>query len=98
MMLEYKCALEGIHFVKQKEAYSSQVSPLQPSVDKQHATKDKRVRRGLYMDSDSYKNYVWNADCVGTFNILRLYLQSIESDIILNPIKIKTPRVINVAV
>ena len=98
MMLEYKCALEGIHFVKQKEAYSSQVSPLQPSVDKQHATKDKRVRRGLYMDSDSYKNYVWNADCVGAFNILRLYLQSIESDIILNPIKIKIPRTINVAV
>lgn len=34
-----------------------------------HAVKSNRKKRGLYIDS----NYIWNADSVGAFNILRLY-------------------------
>jgi putative transposase len=53
----------------QNEAYSSQCSPLAPSVDKDNARKENRVHRGLYCDA----GMTWNADAVGAFNILRLY-------------------------
>lgn len=68
-MLEYKLALEGIRLIKVKEAYSSQCSPLAEKVDKIHAVKSNRKRRGLYREN----YYIWNADSVGSFNILRLY-------------------------
>lgn len=69
-LLSYKLALCGITLVSQDEAYSSQCSPLSPSVSKAHAKKGNRVKRGLYNDS----GYSWNADTVGAYNILRLYL------------------------
>lgn len=94
-MIQYKCALAGINFIKQKEMYSSQTSPLQSSVDKTHATPQKRILRGLYKDG----NNVWNSDCVGAFNILRLYLQSLNIDNIeFDAAKIAIPKVIKVAV
>ena len=93
-MLEYKLAMEGIRLVKQKESYSSQCSPMSASVGKKYACKANRVKRGLYQD----KYYSWNADCVGAFNILRLYFQ--ETGIIqkMEPHGISTPHVIKVAV
>ena len=93
-MLEYKLAMEGIRLVKQKESYSSQCSPMSASVGKKYACKANRVKRGLYQDKD----YSWNADCVGAFNILRLYFQ--ETGIIqkMEPHGISTPHVIKVAV
>ena len=93
-MLKYKLALEGINFVLQKEAYSSQTSPLSPSVGKKYARKENRVNRGLYRDGD----YFWNADCVGAFNILRLYLKHMKIDMVLDPMSIKVPYVVKVAV
>lgn len=67
--LEYKLAVRGITLMAQNEAYSSQCSPLAPSVDKDNARKENRVHRGLYCDA----GMTWNADAVGAFNILRLY-------------------------
>lgn len=70
-MLSYKLAREGIELVVQKEFYSSQTSPLQPVVCRENVAPENRVMRGLYVDG----SHVWNADAVGAFNILRLYLQ-----------------------
>ena len=93
IMLKYKLALEGITLVGQSEAYSSQTSPLMPKVDKIHAVKSNRVCRGLYRDGTNS----WNADCVGAYNILRLYLDKNKIDMELDPMSIKIPYVIKVA-
>lgn len=70
-MLKYKLAREGIRLVMIKETYSSQCSPLSLKVEKAFAVKNNRKNRGLYKD----KGYIWNADSVGSYNILRLYFQ-----------------------
>ena len=94
ILLEYKLAMYGIRFVKQNEAYSSQTSPLIPEVCKENAEKSNRVKRGLYTDGDKR----WNADCVGAFNILRLYFQTNGIEKQMDPLKIADPFVIKVAV
>lgn len=93
-LLEYKFSMKGITLIKQKESYSSQVSPLQPEVSKQYAVKSSRRHRGLYQDGD----YSWNADCVGAYNILRLHLQEKDPALIPDPFNIKIPYVLKVAV
>lgn len=93
IMLEYKLAQEGISFIKQKENYSSQTSPLKPCVNKSNANKNNRIKRGLYQDGI----YSWNADCVGAYNILRLYFSAQKIDMRLNPMSIKEPFVSKVA-
>lgn len=70
-LLSYKLAIYGITLIAQDEAYTSQCSPLSPVVSKDYATKANRIKRGLYKDGD----HIWNADAVGAYNILRLYLQ-----------------------
>lgn len=94
LMLEYKLALLGIRLVRQKEAYSSQVSPLSPEVSKKYAKRSNRKHRGLYVDG----RHLWNADCVGAYNILRLYLRSEGTDICPDPDNIKFPYIVKVAV
>ena len=69
--LEYKLRRYGIRLICQKESYSSQCSPHSEKVDKYCAQKGNRKSRGLYMDGKQ----IYNADCVGAYNILRLYLQ-----------------------
>lgn len=69
-MLEYKCALHGIRFEKVKEYYSSQCSPLSLKVSKRYAKGKQRVQRGLYKEDKT----IWNADAVGAYNILRIFL------------------------
>ena len=91
-MPEYKLILEGINFVKQTESYSSQTSPLANEVCKKNAVKSNRIYRGLYADGTN----IWNADCVGAYNILKLYLKNNATG--LNPYGIKVPEVIKVAV
>ena len=93
-MLSYKLKLRGINIVSIKEAYSSQCSPLSVSVDKQHASKKNRVRRGLYSDN----GVVWNADSVGAYNIMRLYLQENDIHDIPAPSGLSCPEIIKVAV
>lgn len=93
IMLKYKLAQEGISFIKQKENYSSQTSPLKSCVNKSNANKSNRVKRGLYQDGV----YTWNADCVGAYNILRLYFSAQKIDMRLNPMSIKEPFISKVA-
>lgn len=93
-ILEYKLRLEGIRLIKQKESYSSQTSPIAPFVNKEYAKKSNRIKRGLYRDGDNS----WNADIVGAYNILRLYLQEENRVINLNPCEIKSPYLLKVAV
>lgn len=93
IMLRYKLALYGISLIMQKEAYSSQTSPLMDTVCRQNANKNNRVERGLYIDGD----YSWNADSVGAFNILRLYFQTQKINTRLDPISISSPEVAKVA-
>lgn len=70
-MLEYKLAQCGIEMIRQKEAYSSQCPPDSREVSKTYAVKKNRKHRGLYVDGEK----VFNADCVGAYNIMRLYRQ-----------------------
>lgn len=92
-MLEYKLAKYGIEMVRQKEYYTSQCSPFLPKVSKKYAKKSNRVKRGFYKDGA----HVFNADCVGAYNILRLYLQEIKSDRKVEPRGLSHPEVIKVA-
>ena len=94
ILLEYKLACYGITLVKQSERYSSQTSPLKEKVSKENAAKSNRVKRGLYQDGI----YTWNADCVGAFNILRLYFDAQKIDITPDAMSIKSPYVLKVAV
>ena len=92
--LKYKLEMEGIRLEKQKEEYTSQTSPLKKEVNKANACKTNRTKRGLYED----EGIKWNADCVGAYNILRLYLKYKKKEIEMKPIEIKNPVVIKVAV
>ena len=93
-LLTYKLAKHGISLIKQKESYSSQCSPLSPEVSKEYAQKKNRKHRGLYIDG----KHSWNADCVGAYNILRLYLEEKERECKLLPLEIKMPTILKVAV
>ena len=73
-MLEYKLRMEGIRLVSIREAYSSQCSPYSVAVCETYAKKSNRKHRGLYVDG----NHIWNADSVGSYNILRLYFHAIK--------------------
>jgi putative transposase len=46
-------------------------------VSKKYAAKSNRKYRGLYITKDA----VYNADCVGAYNILRLYLSKNKKEI-----------------
>lgn len=66
-LLEYKLKRQGIELIKQKEHYSSQVSPFAPEVNKANASKNKRKERGLY-ENGQYNNvgfsYNYSLDCI----------------------------------
>lgn len=92
-LLAYKLGRHGIELIKQKEAYSSQVSPFAPEVSKKYATPQKRRKRGLYIDNRT----LFNADSVGAFNIMRLYRQQLKKDFP-TPLKgLSSPRKLNVS-
>ena len=91
-MLTYKAEDAGISVICQKEYYTSVCSPLTPSVSSEYATKEKRVKRGIFVDGEKE----WNADSVGAYNILRLYGQVSKKEIHMK--MIKTPYVLKVAV
>jgi putative transposase len=76
-LLEYKLKRMGIVLIKQKEYYSNQCSPDTPKVSKKYAKKNNRKHRGLYITDKA----VYNADCVGAYNILRLYLEKNKKEV-----------------
>jgi len=75
--LIYKLSVNGIRLIKQKESYSSQCSPDSPKVSRKYSCKKNRQCRGLYVEG----NVIYNADSVGAYNILRLYLQNEQAPI-----------------
>ena len=79
--LKYKLTKCGVSFATQKESYSSQCSPFSEGVSKKYATPKKRVKRGLFIDN----RIKMNADSVGAFNILRLYLKAKKIVLTLEP-------------
>ena len=93
-MLDYKCALYGIRFIMQDEAYTSQCPPDARSVSRKYSEPKSRIQRGLY----SRNSVVYNADCVGAFNILRKYLQTIGQPMPVQFAGLSSPSVIKVAV
>ena len=94
LMLQYKLAQAGIRFVLQEESYTSQCSPFSDDVSSEFADKSNRKHRGLYSD----QGYVFNADAVGAFNILRKHIKNTGKDIILPIPGICCTRVLKVAV
>lgn len=76
LMLEYKLKKHGIRFIRIKELYSSQCSPLSKEVSKRYADKSNRIKRGLYKEA----GHIWNADAVGAYNIMRLYFKKTGRD------------------
>ena len=73
-LLTYKLSLYGITIKKQNEAYSSKCAPNSKDVTKKCASGANRKRRGLYVDGKD----IYNADAVGAYNILRLYLKRMK--------------------
>lgn len=68
--LIYKAEHKGIAIELQEESYTSQCSPYTKEVSKEFALKSNRRHRGLYKEG----NKIFNADCVGAYNISRKYL------------------------
>lgn len=92
-LLAYKLGRHGIELIKQKESYSSQVSPFAPVVNKKYATPQKRRKRGLYIDNRT----LFNADSVGAFNIMRLYQQKMKKDFPIPLTGLSSPKKLNVS-
>lgn len=66
--LEYKLKLVGIRLIYQNEAYTSSCPIDSADISKEYQNKG-RIQRGLYKN----RNIIYNADCVGAYNIMRLY-------------------------
>jgi putative transposase len=90
--LEYKLKLLGVTLYKQNESYSSQCSPNTPDVCKEFAVKANRNPHGLYKDG----NFIYNADAVGAYNIIRLYAKENSKQITLPKVMISNPFTVNV--
>lgn len=87
--LTYKLLLSGIEVIKIKESYTSQCSPLSKDVSKKYAKKSNRKHRGLYKDEVQ----IFNADSVGAFNIMRLFIKKSKKNIKLTPKGLSNPYV-----
>lgn len=74
--LEYKLKRKGIKLIHQKEYYTSSCPIDSIDISKEYQNKG-RIERGLYKE----KNTIYNADCVGAFNIMRLYKMRNHIDI-----------------
>ncbi|MDI6604518.1 MAG: zinc ribbon domain-containing protein [Thermoanaerobacteraceae bacterium] len=70
-LITYKAEDKGIIVEKQEERYTSQCSPYEKEINKETANKANRKQRGLYV----VENKLFNADCVGAYNIMKKYLQ-----------------------
>ena len=70
-LLSYKLQLNGIELIKVNEAYTSSCLPNSKEVSARCANKTYRVKRGLM----KCHNYIFNADSVGAYNIMRVYRQ-----------------------
>ena len=69
-LIAYKAEDQAIQTEMQEESFTSQCSPYAAEVSERYAQKNNRRDRGLYVTDGK----VFNADCVGAYNILRKYL------------------------
>lgn len=75
-MLEYKCLVNGIHFVVHEESYTSKCSFIdQEAIESHEDYLGRRISRGLF---ESLLGKKYNADINGSLNIGRKYLTSIN--------------------
>lgn len=81
-LLSYKLQLNGIELIKVNEAYTSSCLPNSKEVSERYSNKTYRVKRGLM----KCQNYIFNADSVGAYNIMRVYRQ-ISGNIFEAPLK-----------
>ena len=79
--------------IKQEESYTSQCSPLSSEVSKRYAEASNRKERGIYI-TDGVR---YNADAVGSFNILRKYLSVSGKHKKLAVSGLKNPEIVKVA-
>ena len=70
------------------------VQPLSPEVSKRYAEASNRKERGMYRTN----GVRFNADAVGSFNILRKYLSVSVKEKTLSVTGLKNPEIIKVAV
>jgi len=92
-MLEYKCKLHGIIFLKQEESYTSKCSFLDnEEICKHEVYKGNRVKRGLFKTS---KGFLINADINGSYNILKKAIPNVFTNgiegLAVNPMVVKIP-------
>lgn len=80
--------MHGIELIKQKEYYSSGTNPKSPEVSKKYYMPDNRITRGLYKDG----NDIYNADSVGAYNIMRLWLQTLNKERLLTSKGLSDPK------
>ena len=74
-MLEYKCSLHSIQFIRREEAYTSKASFIDSdSIEKQDSFSGERVRRGLYR---SKTGRLLNADVNWSLNIIRKEVRNV---------------------
>lgn len=91
--LKYKLQREGINLIYQLEYYTSSCPIHSLVVSKEYASKG-RIKRGLFKED----NNVYNADCVGAFNIMRLYKQNNGIEIPLSINGLSNPNKISICV
>lgn len=86
--ISYKAEDKGIDVDTQEERYTSSCSPYALEVSKKYAKKSNRKYRGLYVVDGK----VYNADCVGAYNILKKYLCRIGIKTIPAVVGLDTPK------
>ena len=75
-MLEYKCRVNGIHFVVHEESHTSKCSFIdQESIEHHEDYLGRRIKRGLF---ESLLGKKYNSDVNGSLNIGRKYLTTIN--------------------
>lgn len=92
-MIEYKCKMFGLNFLKQEESYTSKCSSFDnETIEKHDNYIGKRIKRGLFRTSNG--RYI-NADVNGSLNILRKAISDVKftngiEDCAVNPKRIKS--------
>ena len=75
-MLEYKCRVNGIHFIVHEESHTSKCSFIdQESIEYHEDYLGRRIKRGLF---ESLLGKKYNSDVNGSLNIGRKYLTTIN--------------------
>lgn len=87
-MIEYKAQDRKIRVEIQEERYTSQCSPYEHEISKDNAKEKNRIHRGLYAVG---KN-LFNADCVGAYNILKKYLRRTGKKPVTAVVGLDTPK------